>query len=69
MTVGSPTSVKVACSAATAGQRKEVVGNPDVSMSFRLESPGVLGSAVAVDLPGVDKRRLRRCSFDEGAER
>ena len=43
--------------AVSAGQRKEVLRNPKTSMFFRRESPGADGSAVAVDLPGMDKRQ------------
>ena len=40
-----------------------------LELDSRRGLPGIGRSAVAVDLPGVDKRRLRRCSFDEGEKR
>jgi hypothetical protein len=45
--------------AVVAGQRKEVIRSPIISMFFRRDSPGSGGSAVAVDLPGVDKGQQR----------
>jgi hypothetical protein len=55
--------------AAIADQRKEVIKNPTISMSFRREALGIWGAAVAVDLPAVDKRPQRCFSINEGVRR